>query len=180
MTARLYPRFSRGQRLQHAVLILAFSALALTGLPQRYAGAALAERSIALLGGIEAVRIAHRVAALLLILTGLYHFFDVAYRVLVRGRPLAMLPRREDGLHFWQTLGHNLGWSRGRPRMGRFSFEEKIEYWALIWGTLIMSVTGFALMNPVATTRLLPGQLIPAALAAQAARPCWPCWPCWR
>ena len=50
--------------------------------------------------------------------------------------------------------------------MGRFTFEEKVEYWSLLWGTVIMVATGFALWNPIATARFLPGQWIPAALAA--------------
>ena len=50
--------------------------------------------------------------------------------------------------------------------MGRYTFEEKLEYWALIWGNLVMIATGFLLWNPIATARLFPGQVIPAALAA--------------
>ena len=47
--------------------------------------------------------------------------------------------------------------------MGRYTFEEKVEYWALLWGTGLMVVTGFMLWNPIATTQFLPGQWIPAA-----------------
>ena len=38
----------------------------------------------------------------------------------------------------------------------------------MLWGTVIMVATGFALWNPIATARFLPGQFIPAALAAHA------------
>jgi cytochrome b subunit of formate dehydrogenase len=66
------------------------------------------------------------------------------------------------------TLRFNFGRASSRPRGGRFTFEEKVEYWSLLWGTLIMVLTGFALWNPIATARFLPGQFIPAALAAHA------------
>ena len=161
-----YPRFSRGQRVQHAILILSFSVLALTGLPQKYASTRAGEGAIAMLGGIEAVRVVHRAAAILLIVATLYHLFDVAYRVLVRRAPLAMLPRFQDLRDALQTLRYNLGRAAARPRMGRYTFEEKLEYWALIWGTVVMIATGFLLWNPIATARLFPGQAIPAALAA--------------
>lgn len=50
--------------------------------------------------------------------------------------------------------------------MGRYTFEEKAEYWALIWGTVIMGITGFMMWNPITTARFLPGEIIPASKAA--------------
>jgi hypothetical protein len=41
-----------------------------------------------------------------------------------------------------------------------------MEYWAMVWGTLVMAITGFMMWNPIATTRYLPGEFIPAAKAA--------------
>jgi formate dehydrogenase gamma subunit len=163
---RSYPRFSLGQRIQHAVLVLSFTALALTGLPQKYAATAAGEALVRLLGGIEAVRVEHRLAAVVLVCASIYHVFDVAWRVLVLRRPLSMLPRLQDLRDALQAFRYNLGRAASRPRMGRFTFEEKLEYWALVWGTVVMVVTGFMLWNPVAAAAVLPGQVIPAALAA--------------
>jgi cytochrome b subunit of formate dehydrogenase len=164
--SRTYPRFSRGQRVQHAVLIASFGVLALTGLPQKYASTGAGETLIAVLGGIEAVRLLHRVAAAVLMAATLYHLFDVAYRILVRRRPLSMVPRYQDVLDAWRTVLYNLGRTDSRPRAGRYSFEEKVEYWALMWGNVVMIGTGFMLWNPIATTQLLSGQFIPAAQVA--------------
>jgi hypothetical protein len=50
--------------------------------------------------------------------------------------------------------------------MGRYTFEEKMEYWAFVWGTIVMVVTGFMMWNPLATVQFLPGEFIPAAKAA--------------
>lgn len=166
MTAKTYVRFTPGQRIQHAVLIVSFTALAVTGLPQKYAATRIGETAITLLGGIEWARVLHRWAATVLMAATIYHFLDVAYRLLVRRRPLSMVPRYTDVQHVAQTMKYNLGRATERPRMGRFTFEEKLEYWALVWGTVIMIVTGFMLWNPIATTQVLPGQWIPAALVA--------------
>jgi thiosulfate reductase cytochrome b subunit len=123
---------------------------------------------VAALGGIEAVRVVHRAAALLLLATGLVHFLDVAHHVFVRGGSLSMWPRAQDWRDLRDTVRFNFGRSGEPPRLGRYTFEEKIEYWALLWGTAIMAVTGFMLWNPIATARVLSGQFIPAALAAHA------------
>lgn len=168
MTGLRYPRFSRGQRWQHGALMISFTVLALTGLPQIYASSRVGERLIALLGGIELARIVHRGAAIVMMLAGLVHLLDVAYRFFVKGRPLSMWPGRQDLSDLVGTVRFNLGRVSARPRLGRFTFEEKLEYWSLLWGTVVMVATGFALWNPIATARFLPGQFIPAALAAHA------------
>ncbi len=36
----------------------------------------------------------------------------------------------------------NLGISKDKPKLDRFSYVEKAEYWALVWGTIVMSLTG--------------------------------------
>jgi cytochrome b subunit of formate dehydrogenase len=163
---RFYPRFSRGQRIQHGILIVSFTVLAVTGLGQKYAFTGVAEAAIVWMGGIEAVRIVHRAAAIVLMAATLYHVFDVAYRVLVRRRPLSMLPRYQDVVDAGQTVRYNLGRAAARPRMGRYTFDEKVEYWALMWGNVVMIATGFMLWNPIATAQVFPGQVIPAAQVA--------------
>ena len=51
-------------------------------------------------------------------------------------------PSVSDWRDLVQTLRYNLGWTHERPRCGRFSYAEKMEYFALVWGTLVMAVTG--------------------------------------
>ncbi|HQL39695.1 MAG TPA: hypothetical protein PKV95_09470, partial [Anaerolineaceae bacterium] len=63
-------------------------------------------------------------------------------------------------------IGYNVGLRKDRPRMGRYNFTEKVEYWAMMWGLVLMGLTGFMLWNPIATTNILPGQFIPAAKVA--------------
>jgi len=70
-TERTYRRFNRSQRLQHWVMTVSFTVLAITGLPQRYALADWAEWMIAAMGGIETVRIIHRASAVIFILVSL-------------------------------------------------------------------------------------------------------------
>ncbi len=115
------------------------------------------------MGGLETVRLVHRWAATVLMLVTVYHLLAVAHRILVRRVSLSMLPRYQDVVDGLQAVRYNLGLAKERPRTDRYTWEEKVEYWSLIWGTLVMIATGFMLWNPVATARFLPGQWIPAA-----------------
>jgi cytochrome b subunit of formate dehydrogenase len=96
----------------------------------------------------------------------IYHGGVVTYKVFVQRVRLTMMPGWKDVTDAFQSLLYYVGLAKEPPRMGRYNFGEKAEYWAVIWGTLVMVITGFMLWNPIATTRFLPGQVIPAALAA--------------
>ena len=160
-----YERFSLSDRIQHAVMGVSFLVLTVTGLPQKfiYRNNPYLDDLIDALGGLEAVRLVHRWVATALMLVTVYHLLAVAQRVLVRRVSLSMLPRYKDLVDALQAVRYNLGLAGQRPRTDRYTWEEKVEYWSLLWGTLIMIATGFMLWNPVATARLLPGQWIPAA-----------------
>jgi len=164
-----YRRFSAAHRVEHWVQLTAFVALAFTGLPQRYDGAWLSLRIIDLLGGIDTVRVVHRVFATALMLATVYHFAAVGYRKYVLREPRTMIPDITDLRAVGRSVVHAVGLRPDPPAQGRFGWEEKVEYWALIWGTGIMVLTGFFLWNPIATTAILPGQFVPAARVAHSA-----------
>lgn len=164
-----YDRFSVSQRVQHWAMVVSFTLLAVTGLPQRYAQSAVAETLIGVLGGIEMARIVHRGAAIVFILVTMYHFWHLLHKIFVlRARP-SMLPAIRDFVDFLAAVRYNLCLSQVRPKLPRYNFMEKIEYWSLVWGSALMIVTGFLLWNPVTATRVLPGEFIPAAKMAHSA-----------
>lgn len=165
-SASTFLRFPKYRRLEHIVLIASFTTLALTGLPQKYPTAGISQAFIAILGGIEAVRIIHRIAATLFLLESVYHLVVAGYLLYVKRERATMLPGIKDGVDAWQAFLYNLGLRKEAPKMGRYNFAEKAEYWAMIWGLLVMAVTGFMLWNPIATASVLPGQFIPAAKVA--------------
>ncbi len=160
-------RFPLSMRIEHWVLVASFSTLALTGLVQKFAEGIIADRIIGFLGGIETVRLIHHVAAVVLMLLAVYHIGSVSYKLFVRRVRPSMLPTLTDVRTAIQAFRYNLRLGKvKKPQQGRYTFEEKIEYWAVIWGTTIMAITGFMMWNPIATTRILPGEVIPAAKAA--------------
>src|SRR6185503_9526679 len=72
-----YDRFSRWQRMEHILLILSFTTLAVTGLPQKFMQADISRALISLMGGIETTRQIHHTAAIVLMLESVYHFVAV-------------------------------------------------------------------------------------------------------
>ena len=154
---------------QHFFLMITFIALVISGFALRFSESWLTLVFFGWDGGFELRGLVHRTAAVFFMVTVVWH--GVFLFTSRRGRAILadMMPGPEDFMHFWRRILYNLG-RRGRsPRFGRFSYVEKAEYWALIWGSVLMILTGFMLWNPIATARFLPGEFIPAAKAAHSA-----------
>ncbi|NLC55598.1 MAG: hypothetical protein GX774_02025 [Armatimonadetes bacterium] len=153
---RTFERLTLNQRLQHAVLMVSFTTLVVTGMPVRYAESGWAAWLTALMGGAEGRALLHRVAAVVLMLLAVYH---VGYLVGTRrGRYelrqlIPWFPDAWDAIHH---LLYYLGRRPHPPRFGRFSYIEKFEYLAVVWGTFCMGVTGLVLWFEVEAMRYLP------------------------
>lgn len=166
---RNYTRFSLPTRIEHLAMLLSFTTLAFTGLPQKFPTGGVSIAIIRLLGGIDNTRLIHHSAATVLMLVAIWHILFAGYHFFVLRKGIPILPGLQDVKDGWKALMYNFGLSKTRPQMGRYTFEEKMEYWSLVWGTVIMGLTGFAMWNPITTVKLLPGEIIPAAKAAHGA-----------
>lgn len=164
-----YPRFRMMARVEHIVLLVSFTILTVTGIPQRYATADWAQTMIDWMGGIETTRLIHRYSAFILVLGSFYHLLTSGYRLFVKRERMRILPRMKDVRDVINTLRYNIGLIDEHPKMTKFNYGEKLEYWAVVWGTAVMVITGFMLWNPIAVTSVLPGQFIPAAKTAHSA-----------
>ena len=164
-----YLRFTIPQRLEHWILFVSFTGLVVTGIPQKFADYNWADFVIGVLGGIEMTRNLHHVSAIVLSLACVYHVIVLAYKILVLRVRWTMFPRLDDALDALDAIRYNLGLTKDHPRFDRYNFAEKAEYWAMVWGTIIMGATGFIMWNPINFSRFFPGDLIPAAKAAHGA-----------
>jgi formate dehydrogenase subunit gamma len=163
---RTYVRFALAQRVEHIFMLLSFATLGFTGLPQKYASHPAAVAFINFLGGIENLRAIHHLAATVMMLGTIYHILIVGYKIFVERRRMTMLPVFQDAKDALVAFLYNLGFGKSRPQMGRYTFEEKAEYWAFVWGTVVMGFSGFLMWNPVTASKFFPGEFIPAAKAA--------------
>ncbi len=161
-----YLRFDVARRIEHLVLIISFTTLGVTGLIQKFATSGVSDFLIQLLGGIEPTRIIHRTAATIFLLESVYHLVVLGYKLYIKRVQASMMPGVKDLRDVIQFVGFNLGLTKDHPKMGRYNFSEKVEYWAMLWGLILMGLTGLMLWNPIATTNMLPGQFIPAAKSA--------------
>ncbi len=149
-------RMDLDEMWQHMFLTVTFITLVVTGFALRYAGAWWAEFIFGFEGGFPLRGVIHRVAAVLFIMTTIWHGL---YLMTQRGRQFLrdMWPRKHDFSDFFRMVGFNLGLKNAtRPRFGRFSYIEKAEYWALVWGTVVMIISGFFLWFEDFAVQLFP------------------------
>ena len=161
-----YQRFPLARRIEHLIMLLSFGTLGLTGLPQKFPLAGISVWFVGLLGGIDNLRAIHHFSATVMMLGTAWHIILAGYKVFVLREKMSMLPSFRDVKDGWQALMHNIGLAKKFPQMGRFTFEEKLEYWAFVWGAIVMGLTGFLMWNPITAAKILPGDWIPAAKAA--------------
>ena len=145
-------RMTVNQRWQHLILLTSFIILVITGFALKFPDSWFAQ----MLGMGEQWRsIIHRVAGVALIAAGIYHIFYLA--AAREGRRLLrdIFPAPKDAFDAWRTMFYYLGLSAQKPKFGRFNYAEKAEYWALVWGTALMGVTGIMLWAKVWVGNLL-------------------------
>ncbi len=155
-------RMTTNQRWQHLVLLSSFIILVITGFALKFPDSWLAE----VLGMSERLRsVIHRVAGVVLMGAGVYHVFYLA--ALREGRRLIcdIAPRPKDLRDAVQTMLYHLGLSRNKPKFGRFTYGEKAEYWALVWGTALMGLTGVMIWAKVWVGNLLARWWVDVATA---------------
>ena len=161
-----FVRFNVSERSEHVLLMISFTMLVLTGLPQKFHGLPLASSLVLMLGGVDVVRFVHRVFATLFTLQAFYHLTYVVVGLARRSLQPSMVPELKDVVDAWHMLQYCLGLAHQEPAFGRFSYREKFEYWGVVLGAAIMVVTGVVLWFPTLATRFLPGELVPAAKEA--------------
>jgi formate dehydrogenase gamma subunit len=156
-------RFSRWARFQHLALIVLFSILLLTGLPQKWPYAEGSRWIVTELGGIFLVRWVHRTAGILFATLIVAHM-ATAIRGLITGRAQpAMLFTPKDFTDAIDDLRYSLGQADAPPKFGRYDYRQKFAYWALLFGASVMIMSGFTLYFPIQFTSVFPAEFIPVA-----------------
>jgi len=168
-TSEYVVRFSFWARFQHAAIILLFGLLLLTGMPQKWPYAEASRWVIEHLGGIFVTRWLHRAAGIAFSCLLVAHLAIAITGVLSRRTQPSMLLSRKDFRDAIDNLRYYVGYAESPPPFGRFDYRQKFEYWGLIFGALIMALSGFILYFPILLSRVLPAELIPAAKVMHSA-----------
>jgi len=162
-SAEYVVRFSFWARFQHAAVILLFGLLLVTGMPQKWPYLGAGRWIVDQMGGIFATRWLHRAAGIGFAALVVAHLTVVLSRLVTRRMKPSMLLTGKDFSDAIHNLKYYMGRTDTAPKFGRYDYRQKFEYWGLIFGSLIMVVTGFILYFPIAVSNLLPAELIPAA-----------------
>lgn len=153
-------RFNYIMRLQHLVLLISFIMLAYTGFAHKFPNAWWALPFKYFTWGAEFRKLLHRGFAILFVLLMFFHLPWLLFSNRGKKELVEMLPKLKDIQDLFKLIRYNLGITKQKPLFTRYNYIEKSEYWALVWGAVIMTVTGFSLMFEEITLRYFPKWLI--------------------
>ena len=167
-------RFDARTRTLHLVVMTSFLGLAATGMPLLFSEAPWARLLATLFGGFHGAGVVHRAFGATLLGAVAWHLGNICWRAMVRHErglfwgPDSLVPQPRDFVHFFQQMRWFLGLG-APPRFERFTYWEKFDYWAVLWGTLLMGAAGLILWFPRAASVVLPGWMFNIALFVHGA-----------
>lgn len=138
-------RMSKNERVQHLLLFISVTMLVITGfalkIPIDY---------ITKLGRVGSTLFTirgyvHRLFGTILLGVTAYHFIHLAVASAGRQYFRRMFPRIKDVTDGIHNISYMIGFAKEPPKMEWFDYKEKIEYWALQAGTLLIGSTGVIL-----------------------------------
>jgi len=151
------------ERLQHALLAVSFTLLVWSGFALKYPDQWWAwplvhwEQYWPVRGTL------HRTAAVMMLAVAFAHVTSLVVSRRLRSHWQALWPRRGDITEAVGALLYNFGVSSRKPPISAHSYVEKAEYWAVVWGTVIMAATGLMLWFNTLVLAWLPKSLLDLA-----------------
>jgi cytochrome b subunit of formate dehydrogenase len=158
-------RMSRVLRWQHGLVMVSVPVLVYTGFaltyPESWWAAPLLrwETALGLRGWL------HRVTAVVLLAALGWHLVGLVVSRRARACFRGFVPSRGDVVGLVRTLAFHLGRRTAPPPRAKVGYVEKAEYWAFLWGSGLMALTGFVLWFENVALRHLPTWVIDVATA---------------
>jgi formate dehydrogenase gamma subunit len=162
-TGDLVRRFSQYRVVEHWLQAIVFIFLVITGISQKFHTYDLSQWLVFHLGGIDAVRLMHRVAGFILIILFIQHLIVAAVGIIRLRWQASMIIQMKDFQDAVTNLKYYFGIKNHPASCDRYDYKQKFDYWGVLVSNLIMIVTGLILWFPITTSRYLYGEFIPAA-----------------
>lgn len=159
------PRMNLHFRIAHWLVMVSFPVLIITGFALKFPEAWWAAPLLSWEGEFAFRGTVHRTAGVILIIALLYHVVHLIVSRRDRTLLRLMIPSYLDAKSMLDVLRYNLGLSSQRPVFGAVNYAEKMEYWAFLWGTVVMAFSGFLLWFNNFTLRNFPKWVSDAAEA---------------
>lgn len=166
-SGRYFLRFNFYHRITHFLIFTSFITLSVTGLPLKFHDAAWAKMLAQAMGGFQVAGVLHRMMGAVTFGYFALHLGFLAY-LLVSGKmklkdmlwgPRSIVPQPQDAIDITNNVKWFLGFAP-RPKLGRFTYWEKFDYFAVFWGVALIGLSGLVLWFPAFFTKLLPGMVI--------------------
>ena len=150
-------RFSLVWRLQHFFWAIAFIVLAATGLSLKFPDSISSGAIVWAAGGPAMRSVVHRIAAIIFIGTALAHIIPY---ILLRRPPGKVILSKKDFLDALLHLSYLFDRTDNMPLMGRYTWYQKLEYWATVVGACIIISTGFLMWGFAPLIKKIPISLL--------------------
>jgi cytochrome b subunit of formate dehydrogenase len=144
------------ERVEHGLLALSFILLAYTGFALHYPDAWWSRPLLGLEHTYPIRGVVHRSAASVLVAAAILHLLTLVFSRKLRAHWTEFLPRVSDIREMMEGLIWRLGLRKQQPHYSAHGYIEKVEYWALVWGTAVMAITGALLWFNYWTLSMLP------------------------
>ena len=149
-------RMFRIERVQHFLLVLSFTVLVWTGFALKYPEGWWARPLLAWETRWPVRGIVHRIAAVVFIGVAGVHLVSLVVSRRLRRHWKELWPQMDDVREGFENFAYNVGLRSTRPRLSSHSYVEKAEYWAVVWGAVVMALTGLMLWANKLTLKWLP------------------------
>jgi len=157
---QLIHRFAVSWRLQHLSLMIGVFGLALTGLAYRYYDTGFGRFLINLEGGFGSRGILHRICGVMLGLAVVWHGFRVIFTRTGHDDFMALMPEKGDGKRWRLALKAKFSSEPFNAEWGRYTLGQKVQYWTVALGTLLMISTGLILLMGDRAVAALPKWMV--------------------
>ena len=153
-------RWYVAERWQHWPLVASFFLLVVTGFALKYPGVWWVRGFIGFDWLFELRGLIHRIAGGVFLALGFYHTYYMVFTRRGRSLSRAFIMAGNDIRDIFTNVRYYAGLRKSPPRFDHFNYMEKMEYYALVWGTIVMGVTGLMLWFKDVTLALFPRWVI--------------------
>jgi len=151
------------ERVQHALLVMSFVTLVWTGFALKYPDQWWARALLLREGNLRSI--VHRVAAVVFMAVAVMHIVSLTVNRRLRRHWMELFPNSEDAREALANFSYNAGLRTLPPGRSAHSYIEKAEYWAVVWGAILMISTGVMLWGNGLMLALFPKTWLDVATA---------------
>jgi formate dehydrogenase gamma subunit len=142
---QFHVRWHGNERIQHWSLAISFALLVVTGFALKYPDVWWAREFVGFEWLFKLRGLLHRIAGAFFLVLSFYHLHYVIFTRRGRSLTRAFAIGMQDIRDIFANIFYYIGIKKSPPRFDHFNYMEKVEYYALVWGTIVMGVTGLML-----------------------------------